>query len=403
VKYQQLIKTSLIAISISLSLIVFALLSLNILHLLKSKMHLYTLLSLEIIFIFIIILIIVTAEILYSSSKLESLKYIKSFRTGLLIIYIYLVASTLFYSSARFLLIELPHYIPPYPALYLFTLIILLTASFLTREKSLKSAEKATFVTGLIFEFIGVIIGLVILYTIITSITGNNAWFNIFVLIAMLTAFTIYSWSRIENTIVKIRGSHTYSTLYSMIYRRIVTAILCAILALIALYYNGLFLLEGFGYKWTFMNIEETFYLLTFISLALILVGTIIGIGGVILFLPSCHGIRGFKLISQHKLSAGKGIDELLSSLGVIQPTPPPIPTPQITQPQPVTTVTQQERRIIEETRAVKKCPYCEKEIVIEAKFCPYCGAFLEGDEGTRVYTTPPKRKEESGKIQETT
>jgi len=390
-KYVSLVKASLRITSISLSILAFALLFHNLLSLASTKIYTHEVLIGEIIYLFILVLIVVIAEVTYYGSKLDSLEYVRSIRGSLIIVYFYIIVSILVCSSISPTFLDLlSYFIPPYPALYLFILITLLTAAILTREKYLESGEKVTFITGVVFEFVGISVGLVILYIITATFTGSHLPTGV----ATITAFIIYAWSRIENTIIKIHGSYTYGALYSTIYRRATTATLCIILAWLTLYYNGLYLSEGLNYNWTFKNIEEAFLLLIYTSLALVIVAGIIGIAGAIVFLPSEHGLRGLTLIAHHKLITGGRMEELLSSLSITQPSLKPIIQP--TQPQSTAPVVSQSAQVATGSGVVKKCSYCGREVPLEANFCPYCGALLEGDEGTRIYTAPTKEKQET-------
>lgn len=389
-KYQSLIKVALTITYISLSILAFALLSLNILSLINTKVTVaHEMLVHELIFLFILLLIIVIVNITHSGSRLDSLEYIESIRMGLLIVYLYIIASILICSVIGPTAINLlSYFIPPHSALYLFIIITIIVASFLTREKYLESEEKIiTFIIGSMFELVGIIVGLVIIGTIIAAFTGLR-------LVATITALITYAWLRIENIIVRIKGSYTYGVFYSMIYRRVTTAILCIILALVALYHSGLYLSMGLHYNWTFRSVEETFLLFICLSLALVVAGNAIGIVGISLFLFSEHGLRGLTLIARHKLSGGS-VEELLKSLSIIQPSLKPVIQPPQPQ-QPTTPEVSPETQVSMGTRVVKKCSYCDKEVPPEAKFCPYCGALLEGDEGTRLYTTPTEKKQET-------
>jgi uncharacterized Zn-finger protein len=389
-KYQSLIKAAPVITYISLSILAFALLSLNILSLINTKVTDEILVH-ELIFLFILLLTIALVDIISSSSRLDSLEYIGSIRTGLLIVYLYMIASILICSVIGPTAINLlSYFIPPYLALYLFIIIIIIVASFLTHEKYLESGEKSTFIIGLMLELVGIIVGLVIIGTIIAAFTG----LHLFLAVATITALITYAWLRIENIIVRIKGSYTYGVFYSMIYRRVTTAILCIILALVALYHSTLYLSMGLHYSWTFRSVEEAFLLLICLSLALVVAGNVIGIVGISLFLPSEHGLRGLTLITRHKLSGGS-MEELLKSLSIIQPSLKPVIQPPQPQ-QPTTPEVSPETQVSMGTRVVKKCSYCGKEVPPEAKFCPYCGALLEGDEGTRLYTTPTEKKQET-------
>jgi hypothetical protein len=386
-----LVKASLRIISISLSILAFALLFHNLLSLASTKIYTHEVLIGEIRYLFILVLIVVIAEVTYYGSKLDSLEYVRSIRGSLIIVYFYIIVSILICSSISPTFLDLlSDFIPPYPALYLFILITLLTAAILTREKYLESGEKVTFITGVVFEFVGISVGLVILYIITATFTGSHLPAGV----ATITAFIIYAWSRIENTIIKIHGSYTYGAFYSTIYRRATTATLCIILAWLTLYYNGLYLSKGLNYSWTFKNIEEAFLLLIYTSLAIVIVAGIIGIGGAIVFLLSEHGLRGLKLMAHHKLITGGRMEELLSSLSITQPSLKPIIQPM--QPQSTAPVVSQNAQLATGSGVVKKCSYCGREVPLEANFCPYCGALLEGDEGTRIYTAPTKEKQET-------
>ena len=391
-KYVSLVKASLKLTYMSLIILVFALLPIYLLSLASIETYAHKALIDEIKYLFIFLLIIIIADLTHSGSKLDSLEYVRGIRRSLIIMYSYIIASILICSSISPTILDLlfSYFIPPYPALYLFIIITLLTASILTREKYLESGEKVTFITGVVFESVGIAVGLVILYIITATFTGLHLLTGV----ATITAFIIYAWSRIENTVIKMYGSYTYGVFYSTIYRRVTTATLCIILAWLTLYYNGLYLYKGLNYSWTFKNIEEAFLLLIYTTLAIVIVAGIIGIGGAIVFLLSEHGLRGLKLMAHHKLITGGRIEELLSSLGITQPSLKPIIQPM--QPQSTAPVDSQKAQVATGSGVVKNCSFCGREVPLEAKFCPYCGALLESDEGTRLYIAPTEEKQET-------
>lgn len=391
VNYTSLIKSSLRLTSLGAILGIISISSLSFMRILDyvqrygiDELFDKWVLLLVLINILIILILMIMVNVLSASSKLNPDVFIYNVRTGLVIIYLLLITYNIIELAGGISLYQIG--LPSYIALYLLILILIVVASILMKMRVSGTEEKALYIAGTIIDIISVSMALIFL-TYILDIIFMFAPYKVVIPICSAVTLVVYIWISIENIFGRTIGKTSIVALWSTVLRRIVTVVAGAILGSTVLYFDVQAIVDMLNYEWTLTSVNETFHLLLFVSLAILLVTIIIGLVGGIMLIPSYYGVRGISLLI--RMNKGESID--LSILGISTTTelhkpiekPPEAPT--IT----TLTTTQVQPTSTETKTTTTKCQFCGAEIPVNAKFCPYCGAYLATDEGTRLYTEP--------------
>lgn len=195
-------------------------------------------------------------------------------------------------------------------------------------------------------------------------------------LIISITTYTILHilFNGLEIVVLKIASpSNVFSAIIHLI-RKITILIASIVIGSILVVYATGFAQGLVGLFAGFEDIKSSFVFLLFISTLIFVIGLVVGIIAGILYL-----VVGLRSRSLFTLSAAM---RELSEKPTVKPES-KIEVPAETKPEP-------QRALLEE-RAVEekiKCSFCGAEIPRTAKFCPNCGAYLQEEEGTRVYST---------------
>jgi len=344
--------------------------------------------------ILVTMLLIAVSSSLSSISDLSPARYIGSARKALLLIYIYLTIMSI--------IGVVPGRISGYTAVHLFIVIMLIVSSILIGRSASRAEDMGTYITGIAIEVVGVAIGLVFLNVVF------QYWYWYWLVPTITTvALATFVWLRVEEVLSRARGPYSYAVLWSAFLRRVAVTISCIVTALIVLYFNGGLVAEliPLTYEvWALRGIEGAFWLILLISLTIMTISLLPGLVGGFMLLASEQGLRGLPLLVHAK---SKEVSPPPPS-GALRPTPTgvaalpqeaPTAPPEVSPPTPAqemrAPLAQREEAVLGKPRAELKCPYCGASAPMSAKFCPQCGAYLEADEGTRLYVS---REEEKGR-----
>lgn len=387
ITYKSLVKPSLRLISLSAVLGIIAIFSLIFMNIFYNVQE-YGISRYQLVFIlghtFILVVLINVANVLSASSSLDPDLFADSIRIGMIIVYLLLLLLNIVGVTADIPLHRVG--IPPYIALYLLIPILFIVSSILIKRRSLSAEEKALYITGTIIDAVSAGIALGVLMYILGEVITYT---TILIYMSGSIALTIFVWIDVENMLSRTVGKTSTATLWSIILRRIITATAGIVLGCVTLYFNAKAIADMIGYRWSLASVAETFQLLLLISFVISFVAILVGLVGGIMLIPSSHGARGIPLLI--RMSRGESID--LSVLGIsvgAEPSPQaykPSEKPSKAAVPQAPAVVAQPQPAPAETKS--RCSFCGAEIPANAKFCPYCGAYLAVDEGTRLYTEP--------------
>ena len=317
-KYGLLVKNSFKIVISSLCLVIVTLVSLNIVAFLTGEINysegFYAVVAREASFALSVLGLGLVVYVLFSSSGLDSAKYTLSVKISVLTTYLYLTVLMIISGVKTALMEHIKDVLPPYLALYLLVVILLVVAFYLTRTREFTSEERVVYVAGVALEITGVVLGLVVLIRVFTEMLKPHPELVLLATSIPIVALVVYTWLSVENTIVRIRGSHGYRTLQSLVLRRIVTTILGIAVALTTLIVNGFSILVELSRVWTFQTIREALLLVQLVALMLMSIGLVVGVVGGVLVLSSERGLKGILLLRKQR-----ELDKLLVTLGVKQ------------------------------------------------------------------------------------
>jgi len=316
-KYELLIRNSLRIVVYSLCLVIATLVSLNALSLLLGEVEYagYALVAREASFALLVLGLALVVYALSLSSSLRADRYLLGVRISVLVVYLYLTG-LMIASGVRTALMEyIAETLPPYLALYLLVVILLVVASILTRTPGIVGEERVVYIVGVALEIAGVAGGLLVLHGVVTAMLRGRPELALLATSVILVALAVYTWLSIESTIARVRGVHSYAVLQSIVLRRLITIILGIVVALIALVVSSSSILAGLSRVWTFHHIQEAILLIQLVGLITTSIGLVISVVGGVLLLSSEHGARGLLILSQYKKTGE--VDKVLEVLEI--------------------------------------------------------------------------------------
>lgn len=302
-------------------------------------------------------------------------------RNLVLIIAIYILVVLI---ALRFINIDIDLVgLPRTEAYYISIIAILIVAHFLKKTK-------ATTLEGKVLRAIGQLMETAIIVVVIAIVANSELPYLEYKslllftpsreLLLIITVFALISILLIGAELSVLKVTSPTSNIAAVVY--IVRRVSLVTLSLIIAIYMGIqapgYLQETIGLFIDFADIKSSFILLAFIASVLFVIGLVIGIVAGSMFI--IQGVRSKSLISVS--IARKELESRLSQLeGYTAPRAEEKP--------------EREQPIKEEKPVVEtiKCPFCGMDIPKDAKFCPNCGAYLQGEEGTRVYSAKEEKQ----------